>query len=736
MNNFNVDLTNCDREPIHIPGKIQSHGFLIAVSSLTQQITFVSDNVSKFLKINASDLLDLDINALSQKINGLQQEVDFGQLLKLGQSQDSFEIINPYKLTIDGMPFYLIIHLSNNQIILEFERSEDNYDIQSQIGRSISGILLEPSLMGMLNNAAREVKKVINYDRIMIYRFLEDGHGEVISEVANENLEPFLGLHYPASDIPQQARALYKLNFTRIIADVNTTDSPILTYGEEPLDLTHSGLRAVSPIHIQYLKNMGVESSFSISLISKGELWGLIACHNYSPKFIDYKARESAKLIGQIISSGLEFRQAEEDNETDDQMKEAIQEVSTQLDRDPSLINALRGHNITVLDITEASGVAILFEGTISKLGITPDDADLEELFIWLKGHMKDSIYHTSSLSAVYSPAKRYTAIGSGLFACMLSREMGEYLIYFKPEKLSTVNWAGNPEKPVELSIEGLPLLSPRRSFESWTEIVRHTSNKWTQSEITNVLKIREKIISVINKKANEIRQLNERLKLAYEELDTFSYTISHDLRTPLTSIKSYTELFLFQNKMIDEKGKRLLDRVVAGADKMNFLINEILKLARVGRHDLITGDINMSFLLNDVVSEITASLNSYNVEIVIGDTPDLKGDQTLITQVFSNLISNAVKYTMRSTMPVIHVNGSVVGDEIIYSIKDNGIGIDMNYHEKVFELFTRMENVKEFEGTGVGLAIVKRIIEKHNGRIWFESELNVGTTFYAAFRK
>ncbi|RZJ99633.1 MAG: GHKL domain-containing protein, partial [Flavobacterium sp.] len=200
--------------------------------------------------------------------------------------------------------------------------------------------------------------------------------------------------------------------------------------------------------------------------------------------------------------------------------------------------------------------------------------------------------------------------------------------------------------------------------------------------------------------------------------------------------IKSYTELFLAQNKSIDDKGRRLLDRVVTGADKMGFLINEILKLARVGRLEIELTHINMPVLLKEITSEVTSSLGAAHVNIRLGDTPNLKGDHTLVGQIFTNLIGNAVKYSAKSDNPSVMIQGEAVNDEIIYSIKDNGIGIDVNYHDKVFELFKRMENVKDFEGTGVGLAIVKRIMDKHNGRIWFESELNVGTTFFVAFRK
>ncbi|MCD0488991.1 GAF domain-containing protein [Pedobacter sp. MC2016-14] len=736
MNEYNVDLTNCDREPIHVPGKIQSHGFLIAVHADNLNVSYVSENIEDYLSVDAKQLLDLPIADLNKNIPAFKDELDFAQLLKLGKSQQTFEVINPYKLKINEELFYLIIHQSNSAYILEFEPATLEFDIQHLIGKSISEILASKNLDGLLSHSAHEVKNLIEYDRVMIYRFAEDGHGEVVAEVKNEELEPFFGLHYPATDIPKQARELYKLNFTRIIADVNTNSAAISTYTNTPLDLTHSSLRAVSPIHIQYLKNMGVASSFSISLIAHGELWGLVACHNYGPKFIDYKAREGAKLIGQILSSALEYRQGEEDTEKSNNLKEAIQEISGYLEKDADLVSALTNHKLSLLDVTSAEGVAILFEGRFETLGKTPAKEQLIPLFNWLKDTMQESVYHTHQLPEVFKPARDYANIASGIMVCMLSRDLSELIVWFKPEQIQTIQWAGNPEKPTEKGEDGLLILSPRNSFESWAEQVRNTSIRWTKEEFTGILKLREKIISTINKKASEIRILNERLKLAYEELDTFSYTISHDLRTPLTSIKSYTELFLAQNKSIDEKGKKLLDRVINGADRMNFLINEILKLARVGRSEVDFVSITMGKLIKDITREVVSAYKAENAKIIIGECPDLQGDQTMISQVFNNIIGNAVKYASKSTLPQISIEGKADEDEIIYAVKDNGIGIDVNYHDKVFELFKRMENVKDYEGTGVGLAIVKRIIEKHNGRIWFESELGTGTIFYIAFKK
>jgi len=735
MTKFSVDLSNCDKEPIHIPGKIQSHGFLIAVDKNSLSITYISENAEVFLVEEAKSLLNKQLSVLNQFIKQQDPAFHIEELLKLGIIRKSFDAISPHPVEINGLSFYLIISSSESEWLLEFEPVTLQFNIQSSIGRSASSMLQGKSISALLKGAALEVKKLINYDRIMIYKFLEDGHGEVVAEEKEADLEPFFGLHYPASDIPKQARVLYKLNLTRLIADVNKTDSPILTFKEnEALDLTNGGLRAVSPIHIQYLKNMGVHSSFSISLISHGELWGLIACHNYSPKFIDYKAREGAKLIGQILSSALEYRQEEEDAEIIEQFKSTANVLLEHLNRDKYLVEAITTHKRTILDATKASGVAIIFENELKTIGNVPSEEEIKELIEWLKTTNDESIYYTHRLSEIYSPAKKYKSIASGLLSCMLNKEMGEMIIWFKPEIITTVNWAGNPEKPVVPSENGLLSLSPRKSFEIWSQVVNNTSEKWMAEEIASVLRIREIIITDINKKANEIRLLNEKLQAAYEELDTFSYTVSHDLRTPLTSIKTYAELML-KNKSIDENGQKMLSRILTGADKMNFLIKEILNLARVGRSEINFETVDIESLLKEIRSEVWSAFKADRTELVLGQLPNVKGDKTMIAQVFTNLIGNAVKYSAMVDKPKVEVSAYIDGGETIYAVKDNGIGIDNRYYDRVFELFKRMDNVKDIEGTGVGLAIVKRVVEKHNGRVWFESKLNVGSTFFVAFK-
>jgi len=734
-----IDLTNCDKEPIHIMGKIQAHGFLIAVNSKTLLISYISENIGSCIKENAQHYLGKHIDDLERKLNLSKSGSNIGlsKILRLANSK-GFETYNPFNLEWDKKPYNLIITISGNDYLLELEPVgvDVDFNILNTIGHSISKILSDVSLGSLVNNAAREIKKIIGYDRIMIYKFGEDGHGEVIAEEKNKDFAPFLGLHYPASDIPKQARELYKINLTRIIADVNSENSFIATnQGESiPLDLTNSVLRAVSPMHIQYLKNMGVTSSFSISLISHGELWGLIACHNYSPKFISYKVREASKLIGQIVSSALEYRQGEEDSEKFAAFNEASNILTNYIGKENDIVKALTNNNVTIKDITSGTGVILVFDKTITCIGLTPDEEQILAIVKWLKENMQDSIYYTNKFPEIFAPAKQYSYLASGIMACLLSSELSEMIIWFKPEQIEKINWAGNPEKPVEQSTDGSLQLSPRKSFESWTEIVKHTSEKWNRAEMAIVVYIREQIVDAIRRKANEIRILNEQLKIAYEELDTFSYTVSHDLRMPLSAIKSYTQLLLTINASVDENARTILERIRVCSDKMTFLTKEILNYSRVSRKDLIVDKINMKSVIHEIKADVLESLHPVNIEFTIGDTPDIYGDTVMIGQAFANLVNNAVKYSSKSNPAKVKIEGVINNNEIIYSVSDNGVGIDVKYYNHIFELFARLDNGKDFEGTGVGLAIVKRIIDKHNARIWLESALGKGTVFYLSF--
>ena len=725
-----VNLTNCDNEPIHIPGKIQSHGFLFATDK-NGIIRFLSENSNHFIPGTYPECLNQAIHHVGSVIDP-SGKVNWTQIL-----DQNFEDKNPVLLNIGNESFNMIISESGGYILFEFERAGalTTRHEAKLITKSIPIILSESPMQSLLAATSEEIKKIINYDRVMIYQFAEDGHGEVVAEARNPDLESWLGLHYPASDIPQQARELYKLNLIRLINDVNDKPAAIAAQKDEDtdLDLTYSQLRAVSPIHIQYLKNMGVASSFSISLIYKKELWGLIACHNYTPRFINYESREAAKIVGQVLSAALEIKQDSDDLQLLSSFYSKVDELSINLHSADLIEDALFDKQNNLLGVVQATGAALIYDKNITTAGTVPEIEDIKQLVTWISKNSSEDFYATSHLGQVYSQAESYNEIACGILSVTLSKELNEYIIWFKPEMIKNIHWAGNPDMPLVEGEGEILNISPRNSFEKWTKKVSGTSQPWVTEEIKSALRLRTKVMSVISDKASATRTLNDRLKDAYEELDTFSYTISHDLKTPITAIKAYAQLLEYDNNITTEN-KTLIRRIINRTDRMNDMINEVFEYSRIGRQEIRYKPVNMGNTLKEIVQDLGEVYPYVKQGIKILDTPTIKGDPVMIWQVFNNVIGNAVKYSQHATNPSIVIEGKEMEQQVIYTIKDNGIGIPPKDIDNIFLLFRRMANTGNIAGSGVGLAIVKKIVGKHGGNIWVESEEGNGSTFFLSF--
>ncbi len=729
------DLSNCDLEPIHIPGKIQGHGFLIALDLLSN-IIFCSENIQEFLPVSAVDILNNSVISL-EKFFQKQDNYDFFTWFN-GSNKASFEPTNPYILKANGQSFNLIISTSGEFYLLEFEpvKTDLRTDFHQLAARSLSAILANTQLSGFLSKSAEEIRKIIKYDRVMIYKFHEDGHGEVVAEDKDVELIPFLGLHYPASDIPKQARELYKINHVRLIADVQDKPADLITINNQTdLDLTHAVLRAVSPIHIQYLKNMKVASSFSISLFDRGKLWGLIACHNSSPCFINYNGREAATFIGAVLSSTLGYQQQEVDQHKKHKLKIAVEKLAKQLTYNPVLQKALFDEDVTLLDVVNATGAVLVSDKKIYTCGKIPDKSFLDSLVHWLDENMPDQKYYSNRLPLEFQPALKVKEFCSGILALRITKELNDYLIWFRPEVITNVNWAGNPSKPAEFDQDIKGQLSPRKSFETWSQTVLYTSDAWDNEDINSALQVKEEIASSMIRKAVEVRKSNEKLREAYSTLDTFSYTISHDLKTPLTIINAYAQM-LHEDYSSNPEALTMISGILSGTHKMELMIRRILHYSQIGQSDVQPVRINMKKMLNTIREELLLINSHHSTQIILRNTPDIIADEMMTLQVFSNLFTNALKYSSKASFPQVIIDAKESATHIEYSISDNGIGIIEADKEKIFNLFTRSDEVADYEGTGVGLSIVKRIMEKHEGEISVESDGKSGSTFNVIFQK
>ncbi|MGL6344280.1 MAG: GAF domain-containing protein, partial [Waterburya sp.] len=377
INLENVDLTNCDREPIHIPNLIQPHGVLLAVSAVDYRILQVSLNTDQMLGIKPQKLLNKPLGELV----GLEQL----EAIKLCLSE-SFEQINPIPIKLtrnhETVTFDGIVHGNGEIIIVELEPSKpspniDFFNFYKLVKNPIDRLQNTRTLEELCQAIAQEIKKLTEFDRIMVYRLDEEGSGTVIAEVANSELEPFLGLRYPATDIPKQAKYLYSLNYLRLIPDATYKPVELIPQlnplTNQPLDLSMSVLRSVSPLHTEYLANMGVSASMSISLLKNKQLWGLIACHHNTPKQLPYEIRTVCEFIGQVVSFELAAKEDHHDSDYKMKLKSMQSQFVEAISQAAELETGLTQDPTHILDLVDAGGVALSFGDKLTLIGNTPD---------------------------------------------------------------------------------------------------------------------------------------------------------------------------------------------------------------------------------------------------------------------------------------------------------------------------------------------------------------------------
>jgi light-regulated signal transduction histidine kinase (bacteriophytochrome) len=446
-----VDLSNCAREPIHIPGKIQPHGLLLVLEEAALIVRRVSANSAELVGIPPGELLDRRL----EELLGDDQCAHLRMILR----GDDLIRANPLKLRLPdraaGREFNVLVHGIDGELVLEAEPIEDQDvgDFQSfyhEVRRATARLQANESEETLCQVAADEVRRIIGYDRVMVYRFDADWNGMVIEESQDDQLaSSYLGLHFPASDIPAQARRLYTVNTLRCIPDagyrpVGLVDGDTAGRGR-PLDMSHCVLRSVSPMHLEYLRIMGVGATRSVSLMKNGELWGLIACHHYQPRRVCRDRRLTCSFLGQIIESQLNMREDGAERAYRVQTA-AIQVRFLNAFSRGACLSGLATDPASVLDFVDAQGAAIVqgMKGTL--VGRTPDHAEIPGLIDMMSASLDRGVYSTDSLSATYPPAARFKDVASGMLGVEISRERGDYLLWFRPEQVRLVNWAGNPD--------------------------------------------------------------------------------------------------------------------------------------------------------------------------------------------------------------------------------------------------------------------------------------------------
>lgn len=724
-----IEIKNCEDEPITIPGSIQNHGLFFAVHSNTYAIEQTSENIKKILGFPASDLLSKDVRDLILP----KHRTHFETLLT--EAADNY--VNPFQVEVtrangeslrcDGIAHAIgqdITLLELEPIALESARTEslENYFQLVQNSLQLSADL--SAIPDIANLMAEKVKSFTGFDRVMVYRFDLDHSGEVIAEACEDEMEPYLHLRYPASDVPAQARALYLKNWVRLLCDVDAEISPLQPVEHPrlgaPTPLDKSVLRSMSPIHLQYLRNMGVQATLTISLVVDGKLWGLIACHHRTPRFVSYGIRSTASLYGVVMSSQLSRAENSQKELERLSREKAVSVLLSKLDQQDELEATFAKSLPALADIFQADGVAFLSSGKPLTHGSCPPVSALNRMAAQLSEGGPEEIIITEQTAAALPELADLLPKAAGLIAFSLGQD--SWLTILRDESTEKVRWSGNPNAAKKR--DALGRLTPRESFREWIEEVRGRSIPWPEYTPLLIDELRSGLVGFVMSR-------NRALESSNEDLRNFASVIAHEVKSQIQP--PLLALSIMQEQASGEKLASMLELGVNSLSTLSEFTSEMLSFAHMDIDTTDLEEVDFGEVARHASAQAIAGLAETTIHTTIHPLPKRQASLSQSHHLFLNLIRNAIIHGPLDGQDdfFVEIGERQVEGEPCFYIRDNGRGIPPEDQSKIFNYFHRGKGSIKRKGSGIGLGFARRLLEKTGGRIWVESEVNQGCTFF-----
>lgn len=668
MSEHTIDLTVCDREPIHIPGAIQPHGLLLVIGRDDLVVRHVAGEVEAWLGVR---------HWQDRAIGEVTDDALAARIARLADSSGAGGFVGHWRSGA-GRAFDVSVHRASDWLVVELEPGLDAptpaSDVMGLLESAGSVFERASNLKALCARAAEEFRRLTGFDRVMVYRFIDDDAGTVVAEDRDPALPSFLNHHFPGSDIPRQARALYVRNLVRVISDVSYVPAPLRPAwaDPEPLDMSDCALRSVSPVHMQYLRNMGVGASASISIVKDGVLWGLIACHHSTPKLLPYDIRAAARALAGGLAREIRAKEEAEFYRERIRLRGFEDEVLLGLTDELPLEAALVENAVDLQKMLDADGVAILRGADLTQVGVTPPESDTRLLCGWIVQQGGGDIFSTDRLAQEHPPSARYAEGVSGVLAATISADEPFMILWFRAEEVEVVNWAGNPHKAVEPA-EG-ETLSPRASFEAWTETVRSRSRPWRLAEIEAAGRLKRAFADV--RQNRRLRDLNHRLSetladkdILLQQKEFLLKEVNHRIQNSLQLVSSFLAL---QARASEDP--RLQEAVEEARRRLSAVA---LVHRRLYRADQIE-NVNLARYIEELSAEMVGSMGEeWRAHISLDLAPILIPTDRAVTLglVLTELVINANKYAYGGEAGPIEISLEQHREAFRLIVADRGMG-------------------------------------------------------------
>ncbi|MBC9175871.1 histidine kinase dimerization/phosphoacceptor domain -containing protein [Pseudoroseomonas ludipueritiae] len=702
-----ADLASCDREPIHVPGAIQPHGLLLVADAASLMVVAGAGELEARLRQEwlghpLSEVLGHDLAMVLDEV-----QPGPGGVLRLAGLHGTTE-------TFDAA-----LHRSGPFILVELEPASAETMSATEtllaLDRAATAFERASGLTTLCDHAAVTFRQVTGFDRVMIYRFLDDGTGAVIAEARDPALPSFLNHRFPASDVPQQARRLYIRNRVRVIPDVHYTPAPLRSASPAmaELDMSDLTLRSVSPIHLQYMRNMGLDASASISIVQDGVLWGLIACHNRTPRGMSYEARAACRALAGGLARQIRAREEAETYRERLRLRSAEDAVLARLGRQGVTAEVMQDLSGDLMQMLGASGFLALMADGHATAGHVPDRQYWPGLAERVRQHGAQAPFRSHELARQHGPAQHFTAIGSGLLATPLpgTGAPDGMLLWFRAEKVELVNWAGNPHKGVGL-VPGA-VLTPRASFEDWHETVRGRSEPWSLEDVAAAARLRDGIADAYRQR--ELVRLNQELDAALRERDHLLLQkdylmreVNHRVQNSLQLVSSYMALQANEN---DDA------RLTAYLSEARRRLAAVSLVHRRLYRDEQMETVDLGRYLEELCHDLAQSMgDGWARQMQVDLAPVLmSADRSIhVGLILTELVINASKYAYDGTEGPISIAVEQHGSRIRLVVADKGTGAvkpGKGFGSSMIEMLTSgLDGELEFASNHPGLRAIVMI--------------------------
>lgn len=727
LDDGDFSLENCDQEPIHIPGSIQPHGVLFGLGEPALRIEVASENTSAVLGLEVHEVLGAEVSTVLDEVS--VQRIRSALSLADPSSRSPLELCSQRHQVFDG-----VLHRSGGLALLELEPiakvPRHVLALPQLLSRAAAELRSAAGIEEIAQLTATRVRELTGYDRCMVYRFDAQGNGAVIGEAREPRLPAYLGLHYPAADIPPQARRLYRENTLRLIVDVDYAPSLLEPRHNPctgaPLDLGRAVLRSVSPFHREYLRNMGVRATLAVSILVDGDLWGLLVCHHYEPRHIRHELRATCEVLGLFLAQRIAELGRQEAAARIHAMRELTHELGSKgaslSSDDPRVVRVLTD----ACEVLRCSALLVCLTSGVIAAGKAPSDGALASVLAHLETMDVGAHFATDRLVGLGAPAVELSRDFAGMLAVRMTHE-GEWIVALRQELVKEVTWGSSKEKKVTIE-HGFPRLSPEGSFGLWKEVVQGHSREWSTTDLRILDELQA---SARTHEASRLADLTARtreLQRVAEAKDEFLAQLSHELRNPLNAVMGWADLLLSDAGKLEGQSKRGLEVIQRNARVQARLIDDLLDVSRIVRGSLrleLTPQIVEPILRAALESiESAASARSIHVQTTMDPaTAPVNADPIRLQQVIWNLLSNAVKFSPKGGK--VSISLKEVDSSVVIEVENTGKGIEPELLPHLFDRFTQgRAGLKSKMGLGLGLAIARGIVELHGGRIYAKNTL------------